>query len=78
MPHLQSKPCTEAGHPADQPKTLTVEVTHQQHEDYVSGRKLIQHIFPDMSTDDRERFISGTCAPCWTALFAYLDEEDDD
>ena len=32
-------------------------------------------VLPDVSVDVRERFMSGYCPPCWTALFA--DEEDE-
>lgn len=31
---------------------------------------LLQDVFPDMSPDDAERLISGTCSPCWERLFA--------
>lgn len=29
----------------------------------------IQNAFPDMSADDREILISGTCGPCWDRLW---------
>ena len=32
-------------------------------------------VLPDVSVDVRERFMSGYCPPCWTALFA--DDEDE-
>lgn len=30
---------------------------------------LIQNVFPNMSVDDREFFISGVCPTCWNKLF---------
>ena len=35
---------------------------------YESGAK-IQEAFPDLSPDDRERIISGTCPECWNKMF---------
>jgi phage FluMu protein Com len=30
---------------------------------------LVQKAFPDLSVDDRERLISGTCPKCWEETF---------
>jgi hypothetical protein len=38
---------------------------------------MIQDAFPEMSADDRERMISGTCGPCWNQLFADPDDEEE-
>lgn len=38
----------------------------------------ITEVFPGMSADDRERFISGYCGPCWTAIFGDDDDEEGD
>ncbi len=35
---------------------------------------LIQNAFPDMSADDRELLISGTCTICWEEMFPEEDE----
>ena len=43
---------------------LIVEATPQQRALYAQNA-LIQDVFPDMSSDDRERFCSGFCGPCW-------------
>jgi hypothetical protein len=32
-------------------------------------------VFPELSADDRERFISGYCSPCWDKAFP--EEEED-
>ena len=37
----------------------------------------ITEVFPTMSADDRERFITGYCGPCWTAIFGEDDEDDE-
>jgi hypothetical protein len=37
----------------------------------------IQDAFKDLSEDDRERIITGTCEKCWAAMGA-LDEGDED
>jgi hypothetical protein len=29
----------------------------------------IQRVFPELSTEDRERLISGTCPKCWDSMF---------
>lgn len=37
--------------------------------------KLIQEALPELSNTQREQLITGTCQPCWDAMWA---EEDDD
>jgi len=39
-----------------------------------SERKFMQDIFPELSIEDRELLISGTCGTCWNKLFP--DEEE--
>lgn len=34
------------------------------------GGELIQHALPELSITQREQLISGTCQPCWDAIFA--------
>jgi len=34
--------------------------------------------FPMLNADQRERFITGYCVPCWNDLFAYVDDQLDD
>jgi hypothetical protein len=29
----------------------------------------IQSVFPELTADEREELISGTCAPCWDKQF---------
>jgi hypothetical protein len=33
----------------------------------------IQHVFPEMSADDRETLVSGACGPCFDLVFADED-----
>lgn len=35
----------------------------------------IQNAFPDMSADEREILISGTCPECWDILWAPMEDE---
>ena len=37
--------------------------------------ELIQHAFPEMSKQDRERLVSGVCGPCWEELERFAEEE---
>lgn len=37
---------------------------------------LIQDAMPDLSADERELFISGTCGKCWDEMFGTSDEEE--
>ena len=43
--------------------------TAKQAEDFIARRANIQTIMPELSADDRERFISGTCPSCWASIF---------
>ncbi len=37
---------------------------HAYHND-----NLIDEVLPDMNPEDRERFITGICPPCWEKMF---------
>ena len=39
------------------------------------GGEHIQDVFPEMTKDQREILISGTCPECWDVLFPKEDEE---
>lgn len=34
----------------------------------------IQEVFPDMSPENREMFVSGICPTCWNVMFGEEDE----
>ena len=53
----------------------TVHTRYIPMEKYIAWRikgQLIQDVFPDMSSDEREILISGTC--CWDAMFSEEDK----
>lgn len=59
------------------PTCGTVKELTMNYEDYaawISG-ELIQHAFPYLSIDDRERLITGYCGPCFDKIFE--DEESE-
>jgi hypothetical protein len=34
--------------------------------------ELIQDVMPELSADERELLISGTCGECWDKMFGFL------
>jgi len=32
-------------------------------------------VLPTLTAEDRERFITGICPPCWDKMFQYEEEE---
>jgi hypothetical protein len=36
--------------------------------------ELIQDVLPELSADERELLISGTCGKCWDAMFGFLGD----
>jgi hypothetical protein len=56
---------------------LTVELPGSLLYAYNTGA-YIYEVFPDMSPDDRERFITGWCGPCWYDIFDEDQEEYDE
>lgn len=64
---IHTKPCPECN------EAIELRVTPQEHLNWLNGM-LIQDAFPNMNKDDRERLISGYCAPCWDAVFGGLEE----
>jgi len=62
-------------------KTVDVVLTpdhYVRYEMWKSGKIThIQDALPDIPADQRELFISGTCAVCWNEMFGDEDEEED-
>jgi hypothetical protein len=56
-------------------KEFTIEATDEQFKMLQSHAYHIQDIFPEVSPDIRELFISGICGECFDDLFK--DEEDE-
>lgn len=69
MAELTSRACPECG------ERKTFDVTQDQIDRFLGGEGYVQTIFPELSADDRERLMTGTCPKCWDAMFP--DEEDD-
>lgn len=57
--------------------TLTVNIDSSALFQYNNGAD-ITVVLHNLSADDRERFITGYCPPCWNNLFPDLEEEDDE
>ena len=53
-------------------KITPVEVDLAAYRKWCDGA-IIQDVMPELSADDREALISGTCSECWKAMF--LGEE---
>ncbi len=68
MPTITSKRCPKCK------ETVTRTVTAAQLSAYNNGAH-IQDAFPQMSADDRERFITGYCPKCWDKMFK--EDRDD-
>jgi len=60
-------------------KTIEVALTPEQYTRYEMWRSgkitHIQDALPELPADQRELFISGTCAVCWDNMFG--EEEED-
>jgi hypothetical protein len=41
---------------------------------YSHAGVLIQQAFPNLSSEDRERIMTGTCPACWDEIFPPEDE----
>lgn len=52
---------------------LVIEIPSHKLFEYNQGG-LAHQVLSDFDADTRERFISGTCSPCWDSLFSFDDE----
>lgn len=43
-----------------------------------TDQRPIQEVFPDLSPEHREMFITGFCPKCWDEIFGDEEEEDSD
>lgn len=53
-------------------KEASVTVDREGYDRWIGGAH-VQHVFRDMSADDREILISGTHPECWDELFGKVD-----
>lgn len=68
---ISSLPCPKCS------AVFTTEITGEQlHK--INSNALIQDIGLDLTADQREQFISGYCGTCWTEMFSFDDEEDEE
>ena len=56
-------------------KSHTVEVSEEGYFKWKAGA-FVQDAFPELTPDEREMLISGTCKPCWEELFKNSSEEE--
>lgn len=66
---VDSLPCPECN------EVLTIEIDGSNVFQYHQGAR-IDSVLPDLSDDERERFITGYCSDCWNNLFP--DEEGEE
>lgn len=59
---IQTQPCPLCG------ESATLEVTEEGLNRWYAG-EFSQDALPELSADDRERLITGTCGPCWDKMF---------
>lgn len=67
--NVQCRPCTMCG------KVNTVRVPKAGFDKWRTGA-LIQNVLPEVSKEDRELLISGTCPPCFDKLFRGIEDEE--
>lgn len=51
-------------------------VDRDRYSRWKNGEGHIQHMLPELSEDDRELLVSGTCGRCFDAMFAESESED--
>lgn len=49
--------------------TEEVPITEGQYKRWRDGKELIQVVMPELTPDQRELVLSGTCGPCFDSLF---------
>lgn len=50
------------------------DITKEQFNKYANKEDLIQNIFPEISSELREMFISRICPDCWNEIFGKHEE----
>ena len=60
-------------------KTITknIDITYKQYEEWVTGKKLIQHAMPNISADDREFIMSGILPEEWENMLRGVDSHNE-
>lgn len=65
---VESLPCPKCG------DTYKLEIAGRQLHAYHS-QGMVDEVLPDLTPEDRERFITGICPPCWDKMFEYEEIE---
>ena len=65
---ISSPPCPKCA------EVFTTEITGD--ELYRINRGELNVLTPRLSPEERERFLSGYCSPCWDDLFAETEEDN--
>lgn len=63
---ITSPECPDCG------EDITITADGRQMFAYHNGM-LAQDVFPDLSPDERERFVSGVCPVCWELVFGAVE-----
>lgn len=58
-------------------KEIQINVTQEQIDKYQSG-ELIQRAFPNLTAEQREMLLTGTCGECWDKIFPHDGDADED
>ena len=58
-------------------KPIELPITENDVAAWQASDEHVQNYFPQLSDDQRELLISGTCGACFDAMFACADDEDD-
>lgn len=59
-------------------RTLDIDMTQDQYDDWLMGDDLIQHALPHLSDSDREFLMTGITDEEWDSLMVDDDDEGDD
>lgn len=55
-------------------KEKTLPVDSERYQKWRDGKDYIQNLFPELSAEDRELMLSGTCGPCFDKMFPAEEE----
>lgn len=62
---------------SDKEHTLDLDVTQAQLDEYATGKKLLQDVFPDLPGPEREFIKSGITPEEWSEYFGDVDDLDE-
>jgi hypothetical protein len=68
---VHTRPCPFCDEPH------SVEVNASGFQRWAINGEYIQNALPELSNDDRELLMTGTCSECWDRVFPEEDEEEE-